>query len=106
VTETLTFICSICGEPSTRICTYCTKDSCENHLCTRCTRCSDCCECDLHSWRGRTTGNHITPQTEPPNGATTTAAPSGDAGVEGRPKDQGNEVPGDEEGEGDVRLPE
>jgi len=41
-----TFSCSICDEPSTRICVYCTKDACHNHLCWRCRRCSDCCECE------------------------------------------------------------
>jgi hypothetical protein len=44
---TLTFTCSICGEPSVSICVYCTKDGCPNHLCERCLRCSDCCECEL-----------------------------------------------------------
>jgi hypothetical protein len=44
---TLTFVCSICGEPSASICVYCTKDACPNHLCERCGRCSDCCECDI-----------------------------------------------------------
>lgn len=44
--EATTFTCSICGEPSHRICVYCTKDACGNHLCDRCQRCSDCCECD------------------------------------------------------------
>ena len=39
--------CSICGEPSTDICIYCTKDACSNHRCDRCKRCSDCCECDV-----------------------------------------------------------
>ncbi len=39
--------CSICGEPSTDICVYCTKDACTNHRCDRCKRCSDCCECDV-----------------------------------------------------------
>lgn len=43
----LVFLCSICGEPSTEICVYCTKDACRNHLCDRCHRCSDCCECPL-----------------------------------------------------------
>jgi hypothetical protein len=43
----LGFSCSICGEPSTEICVYCTKDACHNHLCARCHRCSDCCECPL-----------------------------------------------------------
>ncbi len=38
--------CSICGEESTQICTYCTKDACDNHICAKCGRCSDCCECD------------------------------------------------------------
>lgn len=39
--------CSICGEASQRICTWCTKDACENHLCPHCRRCSDCCECEV-----------------------------------------------------------
>jgi len=39
--------CSICAEPSRAICLYCTKDTCDNHLCPRCGRCSDCCACDL-----------------------------------------------------------
>lgn len=41
------FQCSICGEESTRICTRCTKDACDNHLCEKCRRCSDCCECEV-----------------------------------------------------------
>src|SRR3954469_14639971 len=41
------FICSICGEESTRICARCTKDACTNHLCEKCLRCSDCCECEV-----------------------------------------------------------
>ena len=41
------FMCSICGEESTRICVRCTKDTCSNHLCERCERCSDCCECEV-----------------------------------------------------------
>src|SRR5438477_1666075 len=41
------FVCSICGEESTRICTRCTKDSCNNHICDKCGRCSDCCECEV-----------------------------------------------------------
>ena len=45
--ETATFVCSICGEPSTEICVYCTKDTCVNHRCVRCKRCSDCCECGV-----------------------------------------------------------
>jgi hypothetical protein len=45
--ETGQFRCSICGEPSTQICVYCTKDACPNHLCERCGRCSDCCECKV-----------------------------------------------------------
>jgi hypothetical protein len=47
-TPTLTFTCTICGEPSTDICIFCTKDSCGNHLCDKCRRCSDCCECEVH----------------------------------------------------------
>jgi hypothetical protein len=41
------FQCSICEEPSTRICVRCTKDACENHLCEKCLKCSDCCECEV-----------------------------------------------------------
>jgi hypothetical protein len=45
--ETAILSCSICAEPSTDICVYCTKDACRNHRCERCKRCSDCCECDV-----------------------------------------------------------
>ena len=45
--EPRTFCCSICGDPSTAICVYCTKDACSNHLCKKCLRCSDCCECEV-----------------------------------------------------------
>lgn len=45
--EPAIFTCSICGEPSTEICVYCTKDACANHRCDRCKRCSDCCECEV-----------------------------------------------------------
>ena len=47
MTEVRTFTCSICGDSSTDICVYCTKDACPNHLCRRCLRCSDCCECEV-----------------------------------------------------------
>jgi hypothetical protein len=47
VTESRVFACSICGEPSTEICVWCTKDTCPNHLCRKCHRCSDCCECGV-----------------------------------------------------------
>ncbi len=47
IVNTAIFTCSICGEPSTNICAYCTKDACGNHRCERCKRCSDCCECDM-----------------------------------------------------------
>lgn len=47
MTETATFVCSICNEPSTDICVSCTKDACRNHRCERCHRCSDCCDCDI-----------------------------------------------------------
>lgn len=43
------FNCSICGEHSHDICEYCTKDTCENHICSRCRRCSDCCECEFRA---------------------------------------------------------
>jgi hypothetical protein len=45
--EERTFTCSICQDPSTAICVFCTKDACPNHLCRRCSRCSDCCSCDV-----------------------------------------------------------
>lgn len=45
--NTAIFTCSICGEASTTICAYCTKDACANHQCARCKRCSDCCECEV-----------------------------------------------------------
>jgi hypothetical protein len=45
--EAAIFTCSICGEPASEICVYCTKDACGNHRCERCKRCSDCCECDV-----------------------------------------------------------
>jgi len=41
------FACSICEQESTRICAFCTKDACDNHLCPRCGCCSDCCECEV-----------------------------------------------------------
>lgn len=41
------YTCSICGEPSTEICHYCTKDACANHLCQKCRYCSDCCHCEI-----------------------------------------------------------
>lgn len=41
------FQCSICEEPSTRICVRCTKDACDNHICEKCLKCSDCCECEV-----------------------------------------------------------
>jgi len=41
------YTCSICGEPSTEICHYCTKDACANHLCQKCHYCSDCCHCEI-----------------------------------------------------------
>jgi hypothetical protein len=47
VNEPRTFSCSICGDTSTGICVYCTKDTCVNHLCRKCARCSDCCECEV-----------------------------------------------------------
>lgn len=49
ITETQILTCSICGEPSMKICILCTKDVCENHRCGRCERCSDCCECDIRA---------------------------------------------------------
>jgi len=57
------FSCSICEQESTRICAFCTKDSCDNHLCVRCGCCSDCCECDLPL--DEATHLHMDPSTEP-----------------------------------------
>ena len=45
--EAAILTCSICGEPSSEICVFCTKDACGNHRCDRCKRCSDCCECEV-----------------------------------------------------------
>src|ERR1022692_3923860 len=45
--SSMPFNCTICGEESTRICVWCTKDTCANHLCEKCGRCSDCCECEV-----------------------------------------------------------
>lgn len=45
--EVTSFTCSICGDMSHKICVYCTKDACNNHLCRRCMRCSECCQCDM-----------------------------------------------------------
>ena len=64
--ETATFTCSICGESSTEICVYCTKDTCSNHRCERCHRCSDCCECDIPL---------VAPQPEPEPDTTAQAVP-------------------------------
>lgn len=63
MSDILTFNCTICGEASTSICVFCTKDTCPNHLCQKCSRCSDCCECDLFAYRNRSTVK--------PNGAET-----------------------------------
>jgi len=87
VTPTPTFVCSICSESSTRICIFCTKDACENHLCAKCGRCSDCCECDLHSWRGRT------------------GSASGQTGRKNGSENESHQVPGNQQGEHDVHLP-
>jgi hypothetical protein len=77
VTNTLTFTCTICGEPSTAICAYCTKDACGNHLCERCGRCSDCCECEIRL---------DAPVEATRNGAPTLAAEPAAAGAEIEPE--------------------
>jgi hypothetical protein len=69
MTEAVTFKCSICGESSTEICRYCTKDACANHLCERCGRCSDCCDCDARNaknWNG--SGTHAKAENGKVNG--------------------------------------
>ena len=67
MSEVVTFVCSICSEPSAEICVYCTKDACANHRCERCRRCSDCCECEvrlrepdspIHAVEPSTNGHH------------------------------------------------
>ncbi len=69
MTNTLTFTCTICGEPSTAICAYCTKDACGNHLCERCGRCSDCCECEIRLEEpAEHTGNGAQPAAMEPAG--------------------------------------
>lgn len=67
--EAAIFRCSICGEPSSEICIFCTKDACGNHRCERCKRCSDCCECEVPL-----SAEEIH---EIPAGATEAAAPEG-----------------------------
>ncbi len=47
MSTTMSFVCSICEEQSTRICVKCTKDTCANHLCDKCGACSDCCDCEI-----------------------------------------------------------
>ncbi len=72
--EIPTFTCSICGEVSQRICIYCTKDACGNHLCERCHRCSDCCECDTlfkpEPLNGASKTADLTPATVSPEAST------------------------------------
>ena len=53
------FTCSICGESSTDLCVYCTKDACSNHLCERCRRCSDCCQCEVRAVAGASHPNGL-----------------------------------------------
>jgi hypothetical protein len=62
MTEVRVFSCSICGDVSTEICVYCTKDTCPNHLCSKCLRCSDCCECDVPL---EATGHPVAAEAEP-----------------------------------------
>ncbi len=57
------FSCSICEQESTRICAFCTKDACANHICVRCGCCSDCCECDVPL--DEPVSDHIFAHTEP-----------------------------------------
>jgi hypothetical protein len=65
VIEIATFVCSICGESSTDICVYCTKDTCSNHRCVRCRRCSDCCECELPLTAAEPVRETVATATEP-----------------------------------------
>lgn len=65
------FACSICEQESTRICAYCTKDACDNHICERCGCCSDCCQCDVpleepvHEHAEAPPEHHAAPPAEP-----------------------------------------
>lgn len=64
IVEPAIFTCSICGEPSTEICAYCTKDACANHRCERCKRCSDCCECEVPLSAEEVTGAQVAAEVE------------------------------------------
>ncbi len=55
------FACSICEQESTKICAFCTKDSCDNHLCPRCGCCSDCCECEVPLDEVNSHPHHVPP---------------------------------------------
>ncbi len=57
---TARYACSICSEPSTEICRYCTKDACANHLCDKCRFCSDCCRCEVPLNETSLNGNNHT----------------------------------------------
>ena len=79
-TSVLTFVCSICGDPSHDICVYCTKDACHLHRCQRCLRCSDCCECELPL----SADEEIVPEpviAEPPAAESAPAAPAVEPGA-------------------------
>jgi len=66
--EAAILTCSICGEPSSEICVFCTKDACGNHRCDRCKRCSDCCECEvpLSTSEAHAAPEQITPELHQP----------------------------------------
>lgn len=85
MSETLTFVCSICAEAATDICVYCTKDACPNHRCAKCLRCSDCCECDLANHRRQASAQPV---------------------WKNRPENERQQVPGDQGGKEHVDLPE
>jgi hypothetical protein len=71
------FTCSICGEASTDICAYCTKDACPNHRCARCKRCSDCCECEVPLSAEEASAAEAEPEA-PPIAAASPASPIAD----------------------------
>ena len=80
--EAAIFICSICGEPSSEICAFCTKDACANHRCDRCKRCSDCCECEVPLSAAETQAGPAEVSLEPeiePSPQTESAAPDAEA---------------------------
>ena len=83
--EAAIFTCSICGEPSSEICVFCTKDACGNHRCDRCKRCSDCCECEVPLSRSEA---HAAPEQTTPDLHEPAESPSEIPQAETQPESQ------------------